>query len=50
MIPPPRVSSYPRSQLTNAQKYFLIIEPGVDAAFITALATLVDEIFHDQQQ
>jgi hypothetical protein len=31
--------------LSNAQKYYLTIEPGVDAAFVTALATLCDEIY-----
>lgn len=35
--------------MTDAQKYFVHIEPGVDAAFIVALATLCDEIFHDQK-
>jgi hypothetical protein len=37
-----------RSKLTGAQKYFVTIEPHVDAAFVVALATLCDEIFHDQ--
>lgn len=34
--------------MTDAQKYFLTIEPGVDAAFVTALATLCDEIYNDK--
>jgi hypothetical protein len=37
-----------RSKLGGAQKYFVTVEPGVDAAFVVALATLCDEIFHDQ--
>jgi hypothetical protein len=37
-----------RSKLTGAQKYCVTVEPGVDAAFVVALATLCDEIFHDQ--
>jgi hypothetical protein len=37
-----------RNKLTGAQKYFVAIEPNVDAAFVVALATLCDEIFHDQ--
>jgi hypothetical protein len=36
------------SVMTDAQKYFLTIEPGVDAAFVTALATLCDEIYNDK--
>lgn len=32
----------------GTDKYFIIIEPGVDAAFVVALAVLTDEIFHDQ--
>jgi hypothetical protein len=32
----------------DTNKYFVTIEPGVDAAFVVALATLCDEIFHDQ--
>lgn len=35
--------------LSEADKYFLRIEPGVDAAFIVALAALTDEMFNDQQ-
>ncbi len=35
--------------MTDASKYFVSIEPGVDAAFIVALATLVDEFYHDNQ-
>lgn len=38
-----------RSMVTpDTNKYFVRIEPGVDAAFVVALATLCDEIFHDQ--
>ncbi len=33
-----------------ARRYFLHVEPGFDAAFAVALAALVDELFHDQQQ
>jgi hypothetical protein len=36
-----------REALTTCDKYFLTISPGVDAAFMVALATLVDEIVHD---
>ena len=32
----------------EAQKYQITIEPGVDAAFVVALAVLCDEMFHDQ--
>lgn len=32
----------------DTNKYFVTIEPGVDAAFVVALATLCDEMFHDQ--
>jgi hypothetical protein len=32
----------------GTSKYFITVEPGVDAAFVVALATLCDEIFHDQ--
>jgi hypothetical protein len=28
----------------NVNKYFLTVEPGVDAAFVVALALLCDEI------
>lgn len=31
----------------DTNKYFVTIEPGVDAAFVVALATLCDEMFHD---
>ncbi|WIA42054.1 hypothetical protein OEZ86_009342 [Tetradesmus obliquus] len=31
------------SMLSHAQKYYLTIEPGVDAAFVTALALLCDQ-------
>jgi hypothetical protein len=34
---------------TGSSKYFVTIEPGVDAAFVVALATLCDEIFHDDR-
>uniref|UniRef100_A0A383VRU5 Tubby C-terminal domain-containing protein n=1 Tax=Tetradesmus obliquus TaxID=3088 RepID=A0A383VRU5_TETOB len=44
------VNAFLMSQLVGAQKYFVSIEPGVDAAFVVALATLCDEIFHDQQR
>ncbi|WIA40122.1 hypothetical protein OEZ86_013524 [Tetradesmus obliquus] len=44
------VNAFFMSQLVGAQKYFVSIEPGVDAAFVVALATLCDEIFHDQQR
>eukprot|EP00878_Enallax_costatus_P044734 GHUV01053465.1.p1 GENE.GHUV01053465.1~~GHUV01053465.1.p1 ORF type:complete len:145 (-),score=36.77 GHUV01053465.1:707-1102(-) len=37
------------SVMTDAQKYLLTIDPGVDAAFVTALATLCDEISNDKQ-
>jgi hypothetical protein len=33
--------------VTDAHKYFVTIEPGVDAAFVVALATLCDEIYND---
>jgi hypothetical protein len=33
--------------VADVQKYFVTIEPGVDAAFVVALATLCDEIFND---
>jgi hypothetical protein len=40
-----------RSMLApNVNKYCLTIEPGVDAAFIVALALLSDEIFHDDNR
>jgi hypothetical protein len=32
----------------ETNKYFVTIEAGVDAAFAVALATLCDEMFHDQ--
>lgn len=35
--------------MSDADKYFLTIEPGVDAAFVTALVLLCDEIFNDQK-
>lgn len=35
--------------VARADKYFLSIEPGVDAAFIVALALLCDELFHDPE-
>jgi hypothetical protein len=35
--------------MVATSKYMVTIEPGVDAAFIIALATLVDEVFNDQQ-
>jgi hypothetical protein len=38
-----------RSALTDADKYYVTISPGVDAAFIVALASLVDEVCHDQK-
>lgn len=41
-------TAFMMSVVTDAQKYFLTIEPGVDAAFVTALATLCDEIFNDK--
>jgi hypothetical protein len=34
----------------NVNKYYVTIEPGVDAAFIVALALLSDEIFHDDNK
>lgn len=37
------------SKLTDADKYFLHVEAGFDAAFAAALAALVDELFHDQE-
>ncbi|WIA19859.1 hypothetical protein OEZ85_005762 [Tetradesmus obliquus] len=37
------------SMVTDAQKYFVTIEPGVDAAFVVALATLCDEIYNDKE-
>jgi hypothetical protein len=33
----------------TTSKYVVTIEPDVDAAFIIALATLVDEVFQDQR-
>lgn len=36
--------------MTDAQKYLLTIEPGVDAAFVTALATLCDEVYNDKER
>jgi hypothetical protein len=38
-----------RSMMTDAQKYFVTVEPGVDAAFVVALATLCDEIYNDKE-
>jgi len=32
----------------EANKYHIMIQPGVDAAFVVALAILCDEMFHDQ--
>jgi uncharacterized protein YxjI len=37
-----------REAFTTSDKYFVTISPGVDAAFIVALASLVDEVCHDQ--
>ncbi|KAF8061132.1 LURP-related protein [Scenedesmus sp. PABB004] len=37
------------SMVTDANRYFVTIEPGVDGAFIAALATLCDEIFNDRE-
>jgi hypothetical protein len=34
----------------NVNKYYVTTEPGVDAAFIVALALLSDEIFHDDNK
>lgn len=39
-----------RSVMTDASKYFITIEPGVDAAFVVALAILCDEVFHDERR
>lgn len=37
------------ASFTGANKYFVHIETGVDAAFMVALAALVDEMFNDKQ-
>ncbi|KAF6261719.1 tubby C-terminal-like domain-containing protein [Scenedesmus sp. NREL 46B-D3] len=42
-------SAFLMSMMTDAQKYFVTIEPGVDAAFVVGLATLCDEIFNDKE-
>jgi hypothetical protein len=33
--------------LSHAHRYYLTIEPGVDAAFVTALTMLCDEFYSD---
>ena len=42
-------SSYFNSS-NGIHRYFLTIQPNVDAAFIVALCATIDEIFHDQKQ
>ena len=39
-------TAFLRNQLLDTSTYYLTIEPGVDCAFIAALATLCDEIFN----
>ncbi len=41
------MESFMRNSMLDAQSYFLHVEPGVDVAFMAALATLIDEMFHD---
>ncbi|KIZ03657.1 hypothetical protein MNEG_4300 [Monoraphidium neglectum] len=43
------VTAFLTSAMTAADNYFIHIEPGVDAAFIVAIAVLVDELFHDEK-
>ena len=40
-------SSYINNKMFNAQSYFITIKPGVDAAFVVAIAALMDEIYRD---
>ena len=37
-------------QVADKQSYTITVQPGVDAAFIVALAMLCDEFHHDQQK
>jgi hypothetical protein len=36
--------------VADKQSYTITVQPGVDAAFIVALAMLCDEFHHDQQK
>lgn len=40
-------ASYINNKMFNAQSYFITIKPGVDAAFVVAIAALMDEIYRD---
>lgn len=42
--------AFARALMTHADRYFVHIEAGVDAAFIVALAALADEMFNDSAQ
>eukprot|EP00775_Hariotina_reticulata_P005286 gene5286-5521_t len=42
------VVAFVRSQFVNSERYYAYVEPGADLAFISALATLVDEVYHDE--
>jgi hypothetical protein len=41
--------SYIRNKILDKQTYFLTVQPGVDVAFMVALATLIDEMVHDNK-
>jgi hypothetical protein len=41
-------TAFLKSQLTDADKYFVTIEAGVDCAFVVALGILCDELFQDK--
>lgn len=40
-------ASFMRNQVYDKQSYVASVQPGVDAAFIVALAVLADEFHHD---
>lgn len=35
---------------SGLDKYYLRIQPGVDAAFVTLLAVMLDEIYNDEKK
>lgn len=44
------VSAFMRSTLADTDTYYLTVEAGTDAAFMVALVTLIDEMFHDKPE
>ena len=41
-------ASFMMQQMYNVDEYYVTVHPGIDAAFVTSLCLLLDEIYHDK--